>query len=591
MYLSSRLPLPVNSNPFFLFPRQLFCSDEQMLLFATRIIEFSVQYKFKIDQQTLSQDLGSGQGKGKWLCMETYKHFFHSYRMPHADRDKLLVQSRRSNHIVVASRNQFFVLYLGDEPLEDPYSCDPRQATLPTAKIYQQLVRIYRLSREPSRVDAPKIGLLTTEGRSTWASLHKLLTCELTLDARATHAGAPSDDDARLANRASLQQIEDCLFVMCLDSSLAGSDANCPSGSTNAKLGVERFASQAEQVDAATVILTGGGSARHSANRWFDKFLQVVVGRDGVCGINVEHSASEGMTVLRFVNEFFDYLSRCATLSPLQLQEGVPSAADDDADDNRTVDELSWHLNGELRAAIAFAERKINALVADFSLVILNFELFGRDFIKSQSVSPDAFVQLALQFTYFKCHGTLVSTYESGSLRQFKFGRVDNIRANSVEALAWIQAMLWLERAQDSAADRDQRLKTAARLFKAALDKQLHVLRYTITGQGPDNHLLALKQLSADRFDALPALFTDESYGEFLRFKLSTSQLPNEAGVTVGYGAVLPDGYGCSYNPMRARIVFCVSCFESCSETSAQKFAATLNSCLLSMQQLCACFD
>lgn len=57
-------------------------------------------------RQTLSQDYGSGHGKGKPLCMETYKNFFHSCRIPHEDKDRLLRQSRRSNHIVVASCNQ-----------------------------------------------------------------------------------------------------------------------------------------------------------------------------------------------------------------------------------------------------------------------------------------------------------------------------------------------------------------------------------------------------------------------------------------------------------------------------------------------------
>lgn len=50
MYLSNSLPLPVNSNPFFLFPRQQFASSEEMLMFATRIIQFSVDFKYRIDQ-------------------------------------------------------------------------------------------------------------------------------------------------------------------------------------------------------------------------------------------------------------------------------------------------------------------------------------------------------------------------------------------------------------------------------------------------------------------------------------------------------------------------------------------------------------
>lgn len=41
----------------------------------------------------------------------------------------------------------------------------------------------------------------------------------------------------------------------------------------------------------------------------------------------------------------------------------------------------------------------------------------------------------------FRLHGHLVSTYESASLRRFRYGRVDNIRAATPEALRWVQAM------------------------------------------------------------------------------------------------------------------------------------------------------
>ena len=42
---------------------------------------------------------------------------------------------------------------------------------------------------------------------------------------------------------------------------------------------------------------------------------------------------------------------------------------------------------------------------------------------------------------FFRVHRRLVSTYESASLRRFRNGRVDNIRAATAEALAWVKAM------------------------------------------------------------------------------------------------------------------------------------------------------
>lgn len=74
-------------------------------------------------------------------------------------------------------------------------------------------------------------------------------------------------------------------------------------------------------------------------------------------------------------------------------------------------------------------------------MYVLKFVEFGHEFIKSQHISPDVFIQLALQLTYYKLHRRVVSTYESCSLRQFRKGRVDNIRSATKEALAWARSM------------------------------------------------------------------------------------------------------------------------------------------------------
>ena len=80
-------------------------------------------------------------------------------------------------------------------------------------------------------------------------------------------------------------------------------------------------------------------------------------------------------------------------------------------------------------------------LIDDVDLYVLCFVEFGKQFIKEQRISPDAFIQLALQLTYYKVHRRLVSTYESAGLGQYNFGRVDNIRSATTEALSWVKAM------------------------------------------------------------------------------------------------------------------------------------------------------
>lgn len=132
--------------------------------------------------------------------------------------------------------------------------------------------------------------------------------------------------------------------------------------------------------------------------------------------------------------------------------------------------------------------------INDFDLYVLKFADYGKDFPKEHNMSPDAFIQMCLQFTYFKfvleififiqvdnevwrifflrlafrMYNKLVSTYESASTRRFHCGRVDNIRANTPEALEWARAMVD-ETGNISAAEK-------LRLFRQAMQAQTDLM-------------------------------------------------------------------------------------------------------------------
>ena len=50
---------------------------------------------------------------------------------------------------------------------------------------------------------------------------------------------------------------------------------------------------------------------------------------------------------------------------------------------------------------------------------VLNFDNYGKEFIKSQKMSPDSFVQMAIQLSFYKMYKTPSATYESGSDKTF----------------------------------------------------------------------------------------------------------------------------------------------------------------------------
>ena len=109
----------------------------------------------------------------------------------------------------------------------------------------------------------------------------------------------------------------------------------------------------------------------------------------------------------------------------------------------------------------------------------------------------------------------------------------------------------------------------------------------TAAGLGPDNHLIALRKMSDVHKNTIPALFREKSFKEYINFRLSTSQLVSCEDMLVGYGPVVPDGYGVCYLPRGEFIHFCISSFVSSPETSSSEFfGKTIESSLNQMKEL-----
>lgn len=107
-------------------------------------------------------------------------------------------------------------------------------------------------------------------------------------------------------------------------------------------------------------------------------------------------------------------------------------------------------------------------MVHDLDVKVLMFSHYGKNVPKQHELSPDGFVQSALQLAYYRCEITFplhaipykslqhsprglflnsrmydacCSTIETASLRMFKYGRTDAIRVTSVDSLKFVQAM------------------------------------------------------------------------------------------------------------------------------------------------------
>ncbi|XP_046885550.1 choline O-acetyltransferase [Hypomesus transpacificus] len=525
MYLNNRLALPVNSSPVMVFPKQNFRAPIDSLRFAAHLISGVLEYKTLLDGRALPKDYARGQLSGTPLCMEQYLRMFTSYRLPGTKRDTLVAQESsvmtEPEHIIVACKNQFFVL---DVVINF--------RRLNEKDLLTQLEKIVKMAdNEEERL--PPIGLLTSDGRTEWAVSRSLLIKEST-------------------NRDSLDMIERCLCLVCLDTS-SGLDLT--------------------DTDRAMMILHGGGGAKNGGNRWYDKPLQFVVGSDGCCGVVCEHSPFEGIVLVQ-CSEFL-----------LKYMKGSPSkmVRADSVSELPAPRRLRWKCSSEINNLLSSSTEKLQRLTRNLDMNVHKFLGYGKELIKKQKMSPDAFIQIALQLAYHRCYGRPVSTYESASIRRFRGGRVDNIRSATSEALVFVKAMTV---GKLSLSDKEKMEK-----LREAISAQTKYTILAITGMAIDNHLLGLNKISEELKMEKPEIFTDKTYLTSNQFILSTSQVPTTVEMFCCYGPVVPNGYGACYNPQSDHIIFCVSSFRESTETSSSAFVKVIEEALLEMKDLCNKFN
>ncbi|KAG1681906.1 Choline O-acetyltransferase [Nymphon striatum] len=490
--------------------------------FAARLMLMVLREVELHEISSLPVDKYKAHGCDIELCMKQYYRLFRSYRYPGKEQDCLHTFESFSKHIIVACKNKFYSVDLSSNNVTEEYLVDV-------------LNRIHAESLK--KKETVGIGVLTTEKRRRWARIRNSLIKDL-------------------KNRESMGLIERSLCLVCLDDPLP---LNFNQDQTDLKT--------RSNTNMVLQMLHGGGSKFQGCNRWYDKTVQFIVSSDGVCGMCYEHSAAEGIAVIEImdrimkgINSFKSPESRRSSFKDKILatnQELKPK-----------FKELEWTSDNEdLKIQIRQSSANLDKAVNGLEYVVFSFDGFGKQFIRSCNISPDSFIQLALQLTFFKIHMKLVATYESASIRRFENGRVDVIRSATKEALDWVKIMCQ---------PNNDTIEDKIALFKKAMDKQTTQMKKVISGHGIDNHLLALSQLATLEGIPIPDLFTDSTYKTFLNFRLSTSQVTATVLPVLGYGPVVPDGYGAAYNIQPEHIIFNISASpESRRSSFKDKILAT----------------
>ncbi|KAK9767662.1 Carnitine O-acetyltransferase mitochondrial [Basidiobolus ranarum] len=361
------------------------------------------------------------------------------------------------------------------------------------------------------------VGILTSEHRDVWGKIRNELS--------------KSPENAQ-----TFKNIDESLFVLCLDDIGPDGDA-----------------------DHAHHHIFHRGDAK---NRWFDKPLQFIVANNGVAGVNGEHSPVDAAVP----GGIFNYI----------VSRENEKDETDTSVELTPPEHLCWSVPDQVTDAIKEAESNAKKFIKSIQSLCLHYNNYGADWIKQIKVSPDAFVQMALQLAYYRQYGESCPTYETASTRAFAYGRTETVRVCSSDSVAFVEAF------DDDSIDEREKLI----LFNKAIASHLEYMKAASGGKGVDRHLLGLRSvIETDAEREAATIFSDPSYIKSMYFKLSTSNMSPGDHFYGGFGAVVPEGYGVNYAIGKNNMKFSISSWRSCKETDSDVFRDTLNSSLTDLRR------
>jgi len=560
IYLKSRQPLVINSNPSMIFPKLPFEVASQRAVvdlvsqFVSCIIDFKISLMNGYNPEATCSDNEFRLEPS--LCYHQYKNIFGSTRVPGEQIDSVKFVEFDGHgdafNLVVSFRGKFFEIQINDIENE-------KDRVSEIAVILDKIIS--SVKHEPQ--DITGAGVLTTTDRTNWAKTHRLL-----------------DSD-------SMSAIEAAQFVVCIDTIAAGSEdysktlLEAPSGSES------HLAALGRQV------LHGDSS--NVGNRWFDKSLQLVVVTDENAdrfvgaGINYEHSFAEGVVIAKMIEYCFDrtlrkYRSNANDdfFAKQQVLPQKPAVF-------RQLKMFNSNNRHTIATSLKQARQDFASQVNQFDLSYLAYKNYGSNAIKSWRCSPDSWFQVALLSGYYALHKRLGPCYESASTRRFAYGRTETIRSLTKEVAEFCQEPKY-DTLQAAVASHKKFANSA--IVGEAIDRVLMGYRMTFNELRANNwvwgipafhnvrdmnennessaDVLSREQadlaevFSDDEIATITAFFNSELIQRSTRYALSTSQVPSiHPDIYMSFGPLLADGYGCCYNISGHKIVAAITANSS----------------------------
>ncbi|KAG0096176.1 Carnitine O-acetyltransferase mitochondrial [Podila epicladia] len=472
---------------------------------AAQLVSLALEFRQLIATRTLTPDMA----RNAPFCMNMYRYLFNYSRISGSSCDSAVgFPTDINNHICVVRNGKFYIFETLHLPSKPSSVLSPREIMI-------QLERIKKMA-DDDHSTVPEIGILSTGQRDQAAQDRQILF------------------QAHVSNKAHMAKIETSMFVLCLDSTSPSS--------------AEEF---------SRACWHGDG-----ASRWFDKCFQLIVFANGRAGMNGEHSKMDATPTSRLCRYMIDE----AQARPLPDFRNLN--AEDLYECASMLDKpepLKFVSSAALDKAIANAHTYFKATVDAHEMVPTEFKGYGKGLIKAFKMSPDAYVQMALQLAYYRKHGELVATYESAATRKYRHGRTETARSCSIESKAFCEAM----------DNPDVGLKARAAACRAAVARHAQYTAWAVDGQAVDRHLLGLRLIRKPE-EEVPAMFSDPVFARTCRWRLSTSQISDDCFIAYGWGEVVPDGYGCAYMVKETKLDFCVTSLRLGSREMGQHIVDAL---------------
>lgn len=506
IYLADRRPLIFSSNWYGMDRLQVMeiRDPRPQIIRAASVVASFIQYEEMIRKGTLLKESEIP------VCMDQYLRAFGSARIPQKNVDQIVVAI--SKHIVVYAGGNYFSLKC--------FHDDGRLLSyLELKQAFSLIIDSVSMEQNTSVPVQSAMNLLTCQRRDNWAEDHAVLMKEPT-------------------TAAFLKTMESALLVIVLD---------------NKEFGLrEKFRNEI-----ARDALLG------TYGRWFDK-MNVIIYADGTLGANVEHTVSDASI-------------QAAALQYSLAREEAAAVRDGDALIFRSlpsapitagfkpdIQRLECKLPEQIEKKIPQIQMSTQQETDDYDIFILEFREYGKEFPKRCKLSPDAWIQMAIQLAYYRLTGKHEMTYESASTRLFWGGRTETIRTGSKDSAAFVEAM------QNSATDVDTSLKNAVKVHE---EKK----KAAMLGEGVDRHMFGLYLMArhlkdTSKLKEIPAFFNNKAAN--LPFVIATSQTPFKDGLGNGYGGGFsplydasgkkwPNACGISYSVKKDCIIFHITSFKS----------------------------